>query len=129
MAALAGTLADGHALNGYFVNDPAGSGSIILVNAPPPPPATPEAAAEEIAAAIETLIGGGEIGTGDGKSLTTQLSQAAQRFSNGNTEAGVNVMNAFKNKVRALVNSGRLSAGNGQALVGAADEVIALAAS
>jgi hypothetical protein len=128
-APLTGTLADGHALNGYFVNDAAGSGSISLVNAPPPPPATPEAAAEEIAAAIETLIGGGEIGAGDGKSLTTQLSQATQRFSSGNTGAAVNVMNAFKNKVRALVNSGRLSAGNGQALVDAADEVIALTGS
>jgi hypothetical protein len=73
---------------------------------------------------VQTLLGSGQ-----DNSLQSSLSNAQAKLDQGNTTAGVNNLQAFINKTQALVQSGKLSAANGQSLINAAKLAIASAQS
>ena len=81
------------------------------------PPPTPEEQAE----AIEELIGDLGLDAGAGGALTSKLNAALAQIIAGNTTPAKNQLGAFVNQVRALVRSRRLTDGQAQPLIDAAN--------
>lgn len=90
---------------------------------PPPPPPTPQGQALVIEDTIEALVTSGAIQQNDATVLTKVLDQAITSLDNGNTGAASNQLGAAVNKVNAMMNSGRISAAQGLALMDALNAV------
>lgn len=86
--------------------------------------ADPDERIESMKSDVDDLVSGGTLDHGEGGSLTIKLSVAQKKLGQGNEQAAIGTLNAFINQVLALVNSGRLSEAEGQALVDAAQSVI-----
>ena len=83
--------------------------------------------AEEIAnnqAAVNTLVGTGQLGSGNGTSLLAKLDAAANALASGNPTAAKHELEALIREVQALIRSGRIPAADGQALIAAAQNAI-----
>ena len=89
---------------------------------PPPPPETQIA---NLTAAVNNLVTTAGLSSGNAGALTAKLDAALQQIENGNPGAAINPLNAFKNQVRALVNSKRLTSAQAQALIDAANALAA----
>lgn len=76
---------------------------------------------------LQSLATGGALSTSDAQSLTALLQNAVQAFGRGSTQAGVNQVNAFINRVGALERSRRISSATAAALIAAARKTIAAA--
>jgi len=76
---------------------------------------------------LHALMSCGSISNGQCNSLQSNLNTAIAKLNQGNTNAGVNNLNTFISKVQSLVQSGGLSATNGQQLINAAKAAIAAA--
>ena len=87
-------------------------------------PQTPSQEAEILAENIQTLITDGSVDSRDGSALQTHISAAVARIAADNHTAASNVLSAFKNKVSALLQSGRLSEADAMNLTAAADALI-----
>lgn len=64
------------------------------------------------------------LSSGNASALTTKLSNAFTKLSQGNVTAGVNLMQAFINQVNAFAHSGKLSRTDADELIAAANAVI-----
>jgi hypothetical protein len=73
---------------------------------------------------VGDLVAQGVLNGGQGNSLTSKLDAAVRQIDRGNASAAINQLGAFINQVNALIRSGRLSPGEGQGLIGAADKII-----
>lgn len=96
--------------------------AVVVAAAPPP---TPQQAIEHITATVRGLVGSDVLTSSIAGALTPKLGAAAQAIARGNTTAAKGQIGAFVNQVKALVKSGRLSSSEGQALIAAANAVIA----
>jgi hypothetical protein len=74
---------------------------------------------------LQSLMSCGSISNGQCNSLESNLNTAIAKLNQGNTNAGVNNLNTFISKVQSLIQSGSLSATNGQQLINAAKAAIA----
>ncbi len=73
---------------------------------------------------VQALVSTGSLSGGQGNALQSSLSNALAKLNQGNTNAGVNCLKAFISKVQNLVESGSLSAADGQRLIDAANAAI-----
>ena len=85
---------------------------------------SPDEQLESIKSDVEDLATAGTLNQGESGSLTMKLSVAQKKISQGKDNAALNMLAAFINQVEALVNSGRLTPDEGQALIDAAQDVI-----
>jgi hypothetical protein len=85
------------------------------------PPPTSEALATEIAA----LVSSGHIPVNVASSLLASLDAATASLAAGNTKAAKGQINAFINKVNAALRSRRLDSSTADALVSAAEAILA----
>jgi len=83
---------------------------------------------EALAAAVQSLVSDGALLPAGGRSLFATLNTALSALERGYRDAARDGLRAFINQVGALVRAGRLSAAEGQALVGAAQAIIDLLA-
>lgn len=74
---------------------------------------------------IAALVNAGVLNGGQGNALTVKLNHAASKIEEGNANAARNMLGAFANQVRALVNSGRLAAQTGAFLIRETNEIAA----
>ena len=79
---------------------------------------------EKFIGEVFTLVDEGVLNQGESNALITKLDAALKSLDKENTKAACNQLGAFINQVNALVNSGRLTPEQGQALIDAANEVI-----
>jgi polyhydroxyalkanoate synthesis regulator phasin len=86
---------------------------------------SPQQATQALGNTVNALVSQGVLNQGEGNALTSKLQAAIQQMNNGNGNAARNQLQAFINQVNALMNSGRLSASQGQALIDAANNLIA----
>jgi PKD repeat protein len=75
---------------------------------------------QQIAALVESDL----LRENDAKPLNTSLDHALGKLLDGDTHVGINSLQAFQRKVQALLNSERISAEDGQALLAAAQAAI-----
>jgi hypothetical protein len=85
--------------------------------------ATPSQAVGTLSGAVDALVSAGTINRGNGNALNAKLRAAQQSLASGNAIAAVNQLGAFTNQVRAMVQSGHLSAADGAALIAAAERI------
>ncbi|HEY0997766.1 MAG TPA: hypothetical protein VGD77_17385 [Gemmatimonadaceae bacterium] len=78
-------------------------------------------------AQLQSLATAGAIPASDAASLSALLQNAVQAFARGSTQAGVNQLGAFINRVDAMERSRRISSSTAAALVAAARKAIAAA--
>lgn len=118
------TTSGSYTINVTATDDDTGSNSAstsVTVNAPPP---TPQDATHQVVADVSNLLNSGTLTRGEANSLKAKLQAALNKVNQGNKTAAKNQLNAFINEVNALVNSGRLTQAEGQALNNAATDVI-----
>lgn len=82
------------------------------------------AAVQALDRAISDLLARGDIAHGEANALGATLDAAARQIARGNPNAASGELGAFINQVNAAVQSGRLSAGAGQALIALAQRII-----
>ena len=85
--------------------------------------ATPSQAVGTLSGAVDALVSAGTINRGNGNALNAKLRAAQQSLAGGNAVAAANQLGAFINQVRALVQSGHLSAADGASLIAAAERI------
>jgi len=73
---------------------------------------------------VNALVDSGVLNRGNGNALISKLENAANKFEQGNTNAGINKMEAFIHQVNAFLNAGTFTTEEAQALIDAADEII-----
>jgi hypothetical protein len=73
---------------------------------------------------VNALVSEGDLNHGNGNALISKLTNAANSFNDGNNNAGVNQIDAFKQQVSAFLHSGKLTSAQAQSLIDAADEII-----
>jgi hypothetical protein len=88
-------------------------------------PVAPSSSIGELVITIQTMINLDIIQETFGIGLIGHLNSALANYSDGKTKTAINNLNAFINKVKALVNSHRITKEQGQALIDAANAIIA----
>ncbi len=73
---------------------------------------------------VDALVAEHYLNQGEGSALIAKLEAAVNQLDRDNVTAALNQLQAFINQVNALVQSGRLTAEQGAALIGAAQAVI-----
>lgn len=96
----------------------------IYFTVPPPVPPTPQGQTEAIADDIQALVDSGVLSANNAGAIITKLDAAIAALDRGNITAAGNQLNAAINKVNSLVNSGKLTAAQGQELRSALQAVI-----
>jgi hypothetical protein len=96
----------------------------LYFTVPPPVPPTPQGQTEAIADDIQALVDSGVLSATNAGSITTKLDAAIAALDRGNVTAAGNQLNSAINRVNALVNSGKLTAAQGQELRNALQAVI-----
>lgn len=114
----------------YSIND---KGQIVGFGNPPGSPnqigyylltPTPPSLVGDLIGAVLDLLEGGVLGAGNANALIVKLEGAISQLEKGNTGPAVNKIEAFVNQVQALMQSGELTAEQGQPLIDAATEII-----
>ena len=77
--------------------------------------------------AVQDLLDAGSLNGGQGNALTSKLQNAINKLNQGNINSGVNKLESFINQVNAFINSGVLTAAEGEPLIDAANAAIASA--
>ena len=88
------------------------------------PSTTPVEQIQKINANIQNLISSSKLDQGQGKALTVKLDAATERLNALNKNAGANVLRAFINQVQSCIDSGKLTAAQGQQLIDEANALI-----
>jgi hypothetical protein len=86
---------------------------------------TPQDAAQAIIGNVTDLVNQGMLSSGVGNALIAKLQAAIQQADLGHDTAAINQLQAFIDEVNALMRSGSLSTSEAQALIDAANNVIA----
>lgn len=86
---------------------------------------TPQQAAQSLIGDVANLVSSNVLNNGQGNALTSKLDAAISKLNDGNANAAENQLNAFINQVNAMVNSGTLTAAQGEALISSANTIIA----
>jgi len=73
---------------------------------------------------VDLLVTSGVLSNNNGNTLKSLVTDAMNFFAAGNTNAGVNKMNAFINKVNDFKRAGKLTAAQAQTLIDAAQWII-----
>ena len=85
---------------------------------------TPSEKTEMLITTIDSLKNAGILNAGNANSLKSKLNNALDKISQGKINAAINILNAFKNQINALVNSNKLTPAQGEALVERTDALI-----
>jgi hypothetical protein len=72
---------------------------------------------------VRMLLDAGVLNQGQAHALSTRLVHFQTKLADGQTQAALNLLNAFDDQVQALVQGGTLSAEQGQSLLDAADNL------
>jgi hypothetical protein len=88
-------------------------------------PPTPQETIDAIAEDVASLPDAGSVSEGEVNALQTKLDAALTRIAKGKPKEAANALDAFVNQVEAMVRSGKLTAGEGQQLIDAAQALIA----
>lgn len=86
---------------------------------------TPAAVVSDLGASVQALVAGGALLPADGTSMQSMLGVAGDKLTKGNNKGALGSLRAFANQVAAFVNSGKLTAAQGQALTTVVQGVIA----
>jgi hypothetical protein len=86
---------------------------------------SPKDGGEDLIEQIDDLVAGGSLNSGQGNALEAKLEAALQKIEDGQTSAAVNELNAFIKQVQSYVKAGTLSAAEGDALIDAANDLLA----
>jgi len=79
---------------------------------------------EDLIDEVGDLVTAGVLNQGQGNALITKLNGAINKLNQGNTNAAINILQAFINQVSAFINTGILSSAEGQPLIDAAQAII-----
>jgi hypothetical protein len=79
-----------------------------------------EAAVRTLAGQVDALESAGKLGRAEGHALGVKLNAVERQLEQHHAKAAANVLGAFENQVRALMQSGRLSRADGRPLLEAA---------
>ena len=85
---------------------------------------SPSQAAQAATTTINSLVTAGQLAASEASTLNASLLAASAALARGNTTSGTNQLQAFQNKVDAMLQSGRISADTAQALKDAAQRII-----
>jgi hypothetical protein len=85
---------------------------------------SPAGATQVLAGTVQTLLTSGAITGQTASQLTTSLNSAVASLAAGKTTAATGQLGSFINKVQAGMNSGKISAANGAALIAFAQQVL-----
>jgi polyhydroxyalkanoate synthesis regulator phasin len=85
---------------------------------------TPEEQTQEIVDDVLDLLTSGDISTQSASSLTSTLETAIDKIEDGNTTSATGMLDAFINKVEQMIQTGKITQEDGQALIDAANSVI-----
>jgi hypothetical protein len=86
---------------------------------------TPAQAIESVVDVVEGLVDAGSVNGGQGNALISKLDAALDKVNQGQSTPAINQLNAMLNQVAAFVQSGVLTAAEGQALTEAVTAIIA----
>jgi DNA/RNA endonuclease G (NUC1) len=86
---------------------------------------TPAQGLGEATAAVQELIAAGRLNRGQANSLQVSIDAAIASLGRGNETAAANQLEALRNKVAAMVQSRRLTAGEASALLAVIEQVLA----
>jgi hypothetical protein len=84
---------------------------------------------QEIQATVDTidgLVDSGAVPPGPANSLVATLEGVSRQLASGNVNAAIARLNAFVRQVTALITAGSISPADGQPLIDAANETIAI---
>lgn len=104
------------------------SGYDVLALLPDRIEVTVESGAFEAFDIIRELVTSGALSSGNANALTSKLDAAIASFARGNTTAALNQLEAFLNQLDALVEAGRMSTTDADALRAIVNRIIAAAA-
>ena len=95
-----------------------------LIRAQVPDP--PDKRIEALVASVDALVASGKLKPLQGRVLAGTLDLATRSLEQGNTDAAVLLLKGFIAEVKLLVKLKRLSSGDGQPLIDAAEAIVAL---
>jgi probable HAF family extracellular repeat protein len=87
-------------------------------------PPTPVEQVEAVNAEVLDLVAAGAVSQGQGNALTAKLDAATKQLNGGNTQAAINLLEAFIRQCQAYVAAGILTAAEAQPLIDAAQALI-----
>jgi hypothetical protein len=87
-------------------------------------PPAPVSQVQTIAGQVGALVTAGALNQGQGNSLLAKLNAVTAKINQGNTTAAINLLQAFINHCQSLVDSGVLTAAEGESLIDAATALI-----
>lgn len=80
---------------------------------------------EQIADQVQGLENDGSLNTGQARSLVNKLNVATAMLNDGKSRPAANLLEAFVEQVRAMIDGGVLTPAEGQPLIDAAEAAIA----
>ncbi len=115
--------------NGHVVGaslDALGNERATLWILVPPPPPDPNTEVEDLIEDVEDLVASGALNHGQGNGLIKKLEAVLKKLESGNTNAAINILQAFINSATGFMNGGILTQTEGDDLVASATAIIAL---
>jgi YVTN family beta-propeller protein len=97
-----------------------GSGNVTLIDLS----GTPESEIESALATVNQLLTDGTLNSGVANSLTAKLNRALDKLRDGKIKTAINMLEAFNNQVRDLIDTGELPADIGEDLIGRVRNII-----
>lgn len=104
------------------IDDDGGVGSDVLVVTV----LTPNQGIEGLIEKVHELVDRGELNKGQGNALIAKLDAAIKQLDRDNVHVVINQLQSFINEVEAMIRSGLLLPEDGQPLIDAANEIIAI---
>ena len=81
-------------------------------------------AAKDVIGQIETLLADALLNEGQGNSLITKLKSAIKKLDKEQEKVALNMLNAFINHVKSLIDEGVLSSADGDPLISAVQDIV-----
>ena len=112
---------------GQIVGEAGNATGVLIVHAVlwntlnPPTPAEQVATLTDL---VNRLAAAGTLNQGQANALLAKLEAVTRHLNKGDKKSAANLLQAFINQVRALVNAGIVSAADGQTLIDAAQKLI-----
>jgi hypothetical protein len=86
---------------------------------------TPTQLVNNLIQAVRNLVSTGTLSSGNGNALIVKLEAVLTEIAAGNVGGAISRLQSFLSQVAAFVQTGKLSAAQGQVLIGAANGIIA----
>ena len=118
-----GLVIDAKAENIYVIDGPTESRQVTTIRLCCGP-VDPAKAIGDLIMSVQNMINAGYISQANGKEIIDKLNAALLDLLKGKTKNAINDLNAFNNKVKALINGHKISAAQGQPLINAANVII-----